>query len=289
MKKWKNKLLKKLQKIKTYISDQVFYAKKGIKNIHNKLSCLVLPFALSATKVGLICVFSLFTALFANKMHVKYLEYKVGSNVVFIEAMPDSKIKGSGTAFEMKTPSGAVVTVTNAHVCALANQKGEIRIVEKRHSNRAITKRVLEVYEHNDLCVVEGLAGYEGLDVGTEVEVGEPVFSLGYPLGEALHFSEGRVKEYGDVLLPQSEITPDKCVGPKLSLHTLRYFILEYTMCFKAHESIQTSLVIFGGNSGSPMVNMWGNVVGVIFAANTRTNWGSAVVLKDLKELLKAY
>lgn len=281
LKKMKKRLSKKLEKAKEYLSAQKFYLKQGLQSLGHLLH--------SATRVSLLLILVLFSGLAANKMHVKYLENKVGSNTVFIRSMPDSKLQGSGTAFEMKTPSGKVITVTNAHICELANSKGEIAILEKRHSNRLIPKKVIEVYEENDLCVVEGLDGYEGLELGSDLEVGEPVFSFGYPLGQALHFSDGRVKEFGKVTLLDEETPVDKCVGPRHKVQKMQIWFFIVDVCTKSFDSVQTSMVIYGGNSGSPMVNMWGNVVGVVFAGNSRTNWGSAVPLKDLKQLLKAY
>ena len=80
--------------------------------------------------------------LFADNAHVKYLENKVGNNTVYVQSMPDSKIQGSGTGFQMQAKSGKVVTITNAHVCELANDKGMILVEEKRHSKR------LEILHH---------------------------------------------------------------------------------------------------------------------------------------------
>lgn len=285
MKKLKKKLHKHINKLRSYVKAQLFYAKQGIA----KLLPAALKAGLNLTKLSLLTVVFIFAALFANKMHVKYLEKKVGDNTVFIRSMEDSKLQGSGTAFQIKTPSGKVVTMTNAHICELANDKGEIAILEKKHSNRLVTKRVLEVYKENDLCIVEGLPGYEGLDIGSDLEVGEPVYSFGYPLGEALHFSEGRVKEFGKVTLLDADTPLDRCVGPRQKVQKVQIWFFLVDVCTKTFDSVQTSMVIFGGNSGSPMVNFWGNVVGVVFAGNTRTNWGSAVPLKDVKELLKAY
>lgn len=279
-KKAKIDLKLRLKKTKKYFSQLVLKLTK-------KLSKLA-RFLLSSAKLLILVVFSVFAMLFANKTHVKYLEHKVGSNTVYLQSAVDSKRQGSGTGFQMRTPSGKVVTVTNAHVCALANDKGMILVEEKRHSKRLLLKRVLEVYENNDLCIVEGLSGYEGLSLGSEVEVGQPVYSFGYPLGEALHFSEGRVKDMSQIYLIDY-IPLNECTGPRHKKAIVNIWFFTTELCLKAHDSIQTSLVIFGGSSGSPMVNIWGNVVGVIFAGNTRTNWGSAVPLKDLKELLKAY
>ena len=205
MKKFKKKALKHLSKIKDFLDAQKFYTKKGLI----KLIPEAIGAARTSIKLAALGVIFIFAALFANKMHVKYLEKKVGDNTLFIRSMPDSKHQGSGTAFEIRTPSGQVVTMTNAHICQLANDKGEIAILEKRHSNRLVTKRVLEVYAENDLCIVEGLPGYEGLELGSELEVGEPVFAFGYPLGQALHFSDGRVKEFGAVTLLDDETPLD--------------------------------------------------------------------------------
>ena len=86
--------------------------------------------------MALLVVSVTLAALFADRLHVSYLQAKGGQNVVYIRSMPDSKLQGSGTAFQMKTPSGAVVTVTNAHICQLANDKGEIAVLEKKNSKR---------------------------------------------------------------------------------------------------------------------------------------------------------
>lgn len=289
----KRKLLNWFKKLKNHTKSKLKTAKKQSKQLLlevTKKFFKLVNFLLSSAKLLILAIFFIFAMLFADKTHVKYLENKVGSNTVYLQSMPDSNIQGSGTGFQMQAKSGKVVTITNAHVCELANDKGMILVEEKRHSKRLLPKRVLEVYENNDLCVVEGLSGYEGLSLGDEAEIGQPVYSFGYPLGEALHFSEGRVKDMSQIYLVDSSVTSlDQCTGPRHKIVNARYFFFVFQVCVKAHDSIQTSLVIFGGSSGSPMVNIWGNVVGVIFAGNTRTNWGSAVPLKDLKELLKAY
>ena len=289
MKKLKRKLKKQVDSLLLNLKAQAFYAKSVAKRAAMFALDSVLPAAGSTVKIAALGAFVVSCALLADKLHVKYLQDKVGRNTVFIRSMPDSKLQGSGTAFEMKTPSGAVVTVTNAHICALANSKGEIAVLEKKNSNRLITRKVIEISEQNDLCIVEGLPGYDGLTIGSKVEVGEPVFSFGYPLGEALHFSEGRVKDYGDVFIIEEGVTPAQCKGPRRHLERMTFLFFEFEVCVKSYEAIQTSMVIYPGNSGSPMVNLFGNVVGVVFASNGRTNWGSAVVLKDLEQLLSAY
>jgi len=288
----KRKLLNWSKKAKIDLKLRLKKAKKYAKQLMLELAkkfFKLINFLLSSAKLLILAVFFIFAVLFADKAHVKYLENKVGSNSVYIQSMADSQIQGSGTGFQMRTPSGKVVTITNAHVCKLANNKGMILVEEKRYSKRLIPKRVLEIYENNDLCVVEGLSGYEGLSLGSDVEVGQPVYSFGYPLGEALHFSEGRVKDLSQIYLIDPEVSLENCTGPRHKIVKTRFWFYIVRFCVKSHDSVQTSLVIFGGSSGSPMVNIWGNVVGVIFAGNTRTNWGSAVPLKDLKELLKAY
>ena len=288
--------MKQIKKLKKKLSKLATKAKEKLSSI--KLPKIKLPkLTGSATRVvsgtaklTLLFVFVILTGLSANRFHVKYLEHKVGQNTVFIRSMPDAEEQASGTGFEMKTPSGRVVTVTNRHICELQNSKGELAVLEKQHSNRLIPLRVIEMSKDNDVCIVEGLAGYEGLDAASgELEVGEPVFALGYPLGQALNFSAGRVKDFGPIFLLDETTDISECNGPKQKVQTLQSAFGPVQVCTISFDSIQTDLVIFGGNSGSAMVNIYGNVVGIIFAGNNRTNWGSSVPLSYIKDLLKAY
>lgn len=61
-------------------------------------------------------------------------------------------------------------------------------------------------------------------------------------------------------------------------------------ICFVITKgAYMTSVEIFPGNSGSPVVDYWGRVIGVAFAADGRDNKGDLVSLEDLKDFLARY
>lgn len=228
------------------------------------------------------------TVLVADMSHKRYLEHVIGDQILFVSNMPDSKVHGSATGFHVKTPNNKIVFLTNAHVCQLANANGIIAVHDKLHSGRLIPRRVLEVYKNNDLCVVEPLPGYDGLSIGSSTSVGEPVWTIGYPLGESLNITSGRVKDYGTTSLI-SDTPIEQCSGPNMKVEQAQVWFFVMDVCVVTFKSIQTDLVIYGGNSGSPMLDIFGRVVGVVFAADSRTNWGRSVPLEDVNEFLKAY
>ena len=228
------------------------------------------------------------SALAAKNGHNVYLFHKVGSQVVFIQAPAGAKNQGTATGFQVIAPSGRVYTLTNAHVCEL-QKDGIVLVSEKQNSGRLIPRRVLEVYEKNDLCLVEGLAGYGGLSLADSWEVGDQNWAIGYPMGEALNMTSGFLKEKANIKLFLQEVAPKDCKGPGMSIEDVNLGFISLPFCFIERSAIQTNITIFPGNSGSPMVNVFGNVTGVVFASNNYTDWGSSVPLEDVIDFLKAY
>lgn len=280
MKKLKKKLVKKVNKLKNYLEDQLFYAKKSLKLFIKGIQIVISAVLLFVTIVA--------SVLVADRAHKEYLEHRVGDQILFVTSLQNSKIQGRATGFHVKAKSGNVVFVTNAHVCELANDQGLVLILDKLNSKRLVPRRVIEVYSDNDLCVIEPLPGYDGLEVADDLSVGEPVWAIGYPLGESLNISNGRVKDFGSTTLI-TNIPVDQCEGPKLKKTQIQLWFFVIEVCMVTFDSVQTDIIIYGGNSGSPLLNIWGNVTGVVFAANNRTNWGRAVPLADLNKLLSAY
>ena len=93
--KWKRKLSKKWEACKSFLQDQLFYLKKfSLKLLQVGFNTLVF-----LTQVTLITVLFVVIFLFAERAHEKYIEHKVGSQVVFIRSMPDSPLQGSATGF----------------------------------------------------------------------------------------------------------------------------------------------------------------------------------------------
>lgn len=237
--------------------------------------------------LSILAAIFLITSAAATHIHESYLFSSVGSNSVFITSPEGAEVQGSATGFEVKAPSGKVYTLTNAHVCGL-QKDGIVMVGEKRNSGRLIPKRVIEVYTENDLCLVEGLEGYEGLSLADSYSIGDLNYTTGYPLGEALNFSSGYLKELGEVEI-LAEVDLSECHGKNLKIEHIQDLFGHFDVCVVIRRSVQTNIVIYPGNSGSPMVNAFGHVTGVIFAANNRTAWGSAVPLDDVKEFLKPY
>lgn len=250
--------------------------KRKFSRVRNYFQNLIAAFLLVALITGL----SL-TALYAHK---RYLEYVIGSNTFLIKSLPDAPLQGSATAFEIKARSGRVYTVTNSHVCELGNKDGQLQIFEKQHSKRWLPIKILENYQDHDLCILEGVAEYDGLDIGSRPEVGDQGFVFGHPFGSSLHSASGRIKIIEKISVGTS-LSEDRCTGEG------KKFIPTWLgpVCVIIYEALSTELLIYPGNSGSALVNIYGNVIGVIFASNNTNHWGYAVPFEHLERLLNAY
>jgi len=277
LKKLAKKLHKKLENTQDYLKDQLHYLKVSGSNI----SSLTLKICKSLAIITLL----LFCSFGGKLTHDLYIESQVGKQVVFLKSPKGAEHQGSATGFQVQAPSGKVYTLTNAHVCALGKD-GIIMAEEKQHSGRFIPLRILEVYEDNDLCLVEGLPQYEGLKVADSIEVGQHGWSVGYPLGEDLNISSGRIKGFGIVQLLELD---SKCDGKNQKKIKIQVLVFEVEVCQTNRSAAQTDVPTYPGNSGSPLVNIYGNVIGVMFATNRSTSWGSAVPLKAVQQFLKAY
>ncbi len=235
----------------------------------------------------ILSVLILTLSLIGPQLQHHYLRSHVGSQVLYIQNPDGAAIRGSATGFAVKAPSGKVYTLTNAHVCAL--QKDGFVMVGTHPNNPLTPRRVIQVYTYNDLCLVEGMAGYEGLSLADSYDIGDINHVIGHPLGQAQDFTTGVLKDKVAILLPEEEVSLDKCNGPYQSVERVQSWLGEMDMCMVKRYAIATNIVIYGGNSGSPMVNSFGNVTGVMFAGNNRTAWGYAVPLEDVIRFLKAY
>ena len=285
MKKLKRKFKKLALRLDAYLNAQMFYAKRACKK------ALLASVEVTALTIKLVA-FAVITSLcfiFAEKAHNKYIEKKVGSQVLFIKAMPDNPAQGSATGFEVVAKSGKTYILTNAHVCGLKDKDNLVSVQNKLHSGRFIPRRVIEIYAHNDLCLVEGFEGYPGLKLGEAPSVSDNVIAIGYPMGEALNISRGRIKAYTTVEIIAEDIPIAECHGDRLRTKRISVWFFDETVCMRSYKAIASDVPIYPGNSGSPIVDMWGNVVAVAFASDGFTHWGVLVPFKDIQKFLEAY
>lgn len=237
----------------------------------------------TATAVYLILVVSI---NYPN-WHRMYLRNSTQKSVVKIT----NKLGNSGgTGFHIKSPSGKVYILTNGHVCELS-QDGIIFITDDY--NRQIPRQIIEESDITDLCLIEALPDYKGyLTVGSESELGDIVYPIGHPALMPTTMSQGEVIGFNEIsvltgiILSQEDA--DKCSAPKNKIEKAETFLGTLEFCTIHIKAGMTNSQILPGSSGSPVVNYWGHLTGVIFAGNA-ANWGFYVTLKDVKEFLTPY
>ena len=254
----------------------------------SKLKLLVKPLAVLALLVA--------TFAFVHEipnLQRAWLRNKVSSHVFEIRG---AKNGGGGTGFQVEAPSGTVYIVTNSHVCEHTSKDKNFVLVQK--GEHLMKRLVLEVSEEADLCLIEAWPGMSGLKLGTSLDVGDLAIAIGHPLLGPTTLTSGEVTSIetvtvlhhvmrnpndGSCSLPKNEIR-------KRPIVFMGIFLGNAYLCLNnEQDALNTNIVIYPGSSGSPLVNKWGNVVGVMFASDQRTNWGSAVNLQHLKDFLSDF
>lgn len=200
---------------------------------------------------------------------------------------PPSRDNTGCTAFNVRVPSGAKFMVTNEHCSALA----ENGLVRAHYTDgRTALVRLIEVSAKTDLSLFQAVPDAPALEIANWHNLYARLNVVGHPRLAKNTYSEGRVVGRDFVDIVEQSIPLDKCVGPRLMVRNITIFFgIKIPMCVKSTEAIQTSVVIYGGNSGSPVMDDDGQVVGVMFAGDTTTNYGSMVPLDALNDFIKLY
>tara|TARA_R110000868_G_scaffold66014_14_gene197064 strand:- start:1412 stop:2137 length:726 start_codon:yes stop_codon:yes gene_type:complete len=220
-----------------------------------------------------------YAVLKAPEWHAEYIRHKVGSQVVMLT---EASGRAGGTGFALQMPSGEVLTMTNAHICEL-EQLGRIYAHVGR---KKIPLEIVEKSINSDLCLLSGIPKLSGLEVADSVAIGQEIGIVGHPALMPLAVNRGNLLGYEKVVVLAGD---GPCEVEEGMFKTIMAPWGE--VCTEQFEAGLTTVVSLGGNSGSPMIDFYGNVVGVLFAGGgpDSANWGIIVKLSDLKEFIKEY
>lgn len=227
----------------------------------------------------------LFTFISAKgpEYHANYIRSKVGSRTVMVMGN-----RGGGSGFFLQIEDEDYI-LTNAHVCNLADKNGFLKIYPP-NASRAFLRKIVKKSDQFDLCLVEGIKGYDGLNLAGDVDVGETIGIVGHPTLQPLTLSKGELIGYMYIrIITGVNVKPKDCkFGTIVKLPPSYKIFNLLNICVKEYYSGQITAYSRGGSSGSPVVNFFGNIVGVLFAGNPQDQFQSFIVpLDDIKRFLE--
>lgn len=236
----------------------------------------------------LIVVSGVFGLLFGtgvlNNIHNQYLRYLSTWTVMITNQAGNS----GATGFVVKGKSGTKYIMTNAHVCSLADNG----MLYANYRGDRFQVQVFKKYQFNDLCALTshrplGLA----VTVASSVTNGENTWVIGHPLLEPKSSAIGELS--GSVfiqIMTGANPKPGECDGPTYKRESTEGTFFGFfgisEVCIRTVEAQASTMSIMPGNSGSPVTNLYGNVVAVAFAANESGGRSYHVPLSDLVDFL---
>jgi len=213
----------------------------------------------------------------SSQKHSDYIRSNVGSKVV--KLINENKLSG-GTGFFVEAPSKVIYLMTNAHVCGTDGQTSIFYEVNKQ----LVKLKIIEVSTFTDLCLVEAPKSItEGLELASDLTPGEEISVVGHPKLMPLTETKGQFIDYIDVFMGKPGPCQSETENHQTALDRFGVF------CVTKFRAGATTVPALGGNSGSPVVNWKGDVVGVLFAGDPSDNWGLIISMGDIKTFLSVY
>jgi len=228
---------------------------------------------------------ALIVAIKSPQIHNSYLRYEVGDSVVKVLVGPG---KGGGTGFAVKADSGREYIATNRHVCEATNT-GWMYI--SKDDGFTVWKRIVYIDKNHDLCLLEGDRRLDALTIGKIPNKGDFHYIVGHPGLRPLTVSSGEFVGNGFVTLVQDVLKREQCDGTVYELNPLEMLLFgQEFVCLKKFRAYHTTAVSYPGNSGSPAVDAYGNVIGVLFAGSTESERDNYLVpVTELKRVLSKF
>jgi len=195
-------------------------------------------------------------AIKTPQIHRNFLYREVGNKVVEVVKVDPlfGQIQGGGTGWSVKL-HGKYYIITNKHVCEM--YQGDKNATIKLNDGRLLHRQVISISDISDLCAIEGIEEIGALSLADNIYIGEIVSVVGHPLLLPINVSYGAILEENN-----------------------------FQIGFESELAFLSTCQILPGNSGSPVVNYRGQVVGVAFAADSDVHWGLIIPLDDLKMFL---
>lgn len=198
--------------------------------------------------------------------------------------------RSGGTGFTVVAPSGKLYTLTNKHICMAADEQGQL-LAER--NGRFTTLKIIEIYMLHDLCLLNALPGQtDGIELasGYGQENGDTQYIIGYPLLFDKTVSEGNVGSLHDIEIIIG-YAKDKGYCESLGMREEEVFdnFSIDKVCIASFKAVSSSAQSYPGNSGSPVVNIWGNLEGVLFAGDQTMYHSLIVPIISVKDFLRDY
>ena len=230
-----------------------------------------------------IVMFVLVTPLIGHRAHKHYIYDYKGSSVVRL-----TQSGSGGTGFRVIAPSGKRYILTNYHVCMLGYTKGWLAAEDYRGYRYRL--EIIEKYKKHDLCLVQDVPGIPALKLANNVLSHEQVYLVGHPRLANLTMESGSIVSRLTIQLVMPTPWFDKCVNGrayKTPFDKELFMTLGIKLCLRDFRAIHANLISYGGNSGSPVLDDFGNVIGVLFAGSPRAVTATFLVpLEHIKMFL---
>ncbi len=200
----------------------------------------------------------------------------------------DSSERSGGTGFYVVSPKGKVYVMTNAHVCDIGDKSG-VMWTDAFEELRSL--KILKVSYKVDLCLLAAPdEAKKGIDISKyPAEFLERIFYFGYPGLAPLTVQEGFALEHLEVPLayPYNKVN---CVSAGGEYSQIKdWFGVFNDVCRVSIKARSSSLHVMAGASGSPVVNVYGELVGVIFGGYGGSILSTMVPLEIVKKFISSY